>query len=54
MSGDANRFTTSFLGEFNAGDQITLTVAQQTGITTACLNTSQAFDETRVNIEKLF
>jgi hypothetical protein len=54
MSGDANRFTTSFLGEFIAGDQITLTVAQQTGITTACPNTSQAFDETRVNIEKLF
>jgi hypothetical protein len=51
--GIANRLTTSFLGRFDAGDEINFRVYQNTGVTTNCPNTSQAFDETQVNIKRL-
>lgn len=53
MSNDANRITTSFLGEFNAGDQISMGVSQGTGVAVNCPNDTQAFDETMINIEKI-
>lgn len=54
MSGDANRITTSFMGYFNAGDQLSMGVAQFTGVTVPVPNTTQDFDETYLNIELLF
>lgn len=54
MSGDANRIVTSFVGRFNAGDVISLGVFQATGVTVNCPNNTQVFDETWVNIERLY
>jgi hypothetical protein len=52
-SDDANRLSSSFMGEFNAGDQIALWVYQNTGVTVPCPNTTLAMDETVVNIERI-
>ncbi len=54
MSDDANRISTSIIGEFDAGDQISLAAYQNTGSSTDCPNTSQTFDEVQVNIEKIY
>lgn len=54
MSGDANRITTSFMGLFNAGDQLSLGVQQFTGVTVDCPSNTLTFDQTYVSIEMLF
>jgi len=51
--GKANRLSTSLIGFFNAGDRITFKVWQQTGVTVNSPNTTEQFDETQVNIERI-
>lgn len=53
ITNDANRITTSFVGEFNAGDQINMGVFQATGVAVDCPNSTQVFDETWINIERI-
>lgn len=53
LADDARRGTTSFVGEFNAGDTLIFYVAQYTGVSVDSPNTTLAADETLINIERI-
>jgi hypothetical protein len=53
ISSVGNRISTSVVGEFDSGDQISFSLFQGTGVSVSSPNTTQPYDETQVNIERI-